>query len=194
MANVQIVLNYEIFDKPMANVTYWQMPEFSVSYLQNFADALRVSLVAHWQTLVTDHATFLGIIARQMDGGGAFSLPIEPTAGALPGQNTNPALPTTVALLVSTSANAARPNRGRIYFGGLCENNQEDSQWGNGSLTAFEDMVTSWATGLTVAGGNSFLRIARPDFAANDWVGNNPVELVVARPFPATIRNRRLGT
>lgn len=193
MANVQVVLKFSQYGQDVLNVTNWQFAQYSDAYIQSFVDSLRSSLVANWQTEATSSITFTGVQTRLFDGLGPYTVDKDPTLGPLQGADAVQALPTQVALLVSTLYSGPRPNRGRIYFGGLGENHQVDSQWEATVLASYEALVTQWANGLTVTGGNAFLRIARVDFANNVWLADSPVETIIARPRPATIRNRRLA-
>jgi hypothetical protein len=193
MANIQVVISQTLLSKTVLNVTNWQIGSVSDTSIQDLADSLRASYVAHVQPVLTDNWRFDRIEVREMDGGSPFTIVKEPTLGALIGGSTGDNLPTTVALLVSTSATAPKPNRGRVYFCGLSEISQTNSAWEPTTLNLFEDLVQEWADGLVVTGGNAFLRIARVDYGLNIFTANNPVEGVIAQVSPATIRNRRLG-
>jgi len=195
MANFQIVLDQQIGDEVCKNVTYWQLPDNQSATLQTFADNLRGTFVTPdlvgW---LSTNWTLLSITARQMDGGGAFSQLVTFGLGPLVGGSLGQQLPTQLALLVSTGFLGPKPNRGRIYFGGLVE----DANTGTGQpvLAARDDFQTAvevWRDGVATGAGNAFLRIARPDFLANNWVLNNPAESVIARNQWATQRRRRLG-
>ena len=195
MANFQIGLDQQIGDEVCKNVTYWQLPDNQTATLQTFADNLRGTFVTPdlvgW---LSTNWTLLSITARQMDGGGAFSQLVTFGLGPLVGGSLGQQLPTQLALLVSTGFLGPKPNRGRIYFGGLVE----DANTGTGQpvLAARDDFQTAvevWRDGVATGAGNAFLRIARPDFLANNWVLNNPAESVIARNQWATQRRRRLG-
>ena len=195
MANFQIVLDQQIGDEVCKNVTYWQLPDNQSATLQTFADNLRGTFVTPdlvgW--LATSW-TLLSITARQMDGGGAFSQLVTFGLGPLVGGAVGQQLPTQLALLVSTGFLGPKPNRGRIYFGGLVED--ANSGTGQPVLDARDDFQTAvevWRDGVATGAGNAFLRIARPDFLANDWILNNPVESVIARNIWGGQRRRRIG-
>lgn len=194
MANFEVTIDQRWLGQNCLNITKWQFPTNTLQYLQDFTDALRASYSTNVGIDMTDDWAFEACTFRQMDGGGPFTITLQPTAGELVGSNAVGSLPTTVALLVATIFQGPKPNRGKIYFPGLAENNQENSNWGAGTAGRFSTMVQEWADGLVVAGGNAFLRIARPDYVANTWVLDNPVESALTRLVPATIRNRRLST
>jgi len=195
MANFQIVLDQQVGDEVVKNVTYWQLPDNQALTLQTFADNLRGTFVVPdligW--LATTW-TLLSLTVRQMDGGGAFSQLVTFGLGPLLGTSTGHQLPTQDALIVSTGFLGPKPNRGRIYFGGLVE----DANTGTGQpvLAArqdFQDAVEVWRDGVATGAGNAFLRIARPNFTTNTWTLNNPVESVIARNIWGTQRRRRIG-
>jgi len=195
MANFQIVLDQQIGDEVCKNVTYWQLPDNQSATLQTFADNLRGTFVTPdlvgW---LSTNWTLLSITARQMDGGGAFSQLVTFGLGPLVGGSVGQQLPTQLALLVSTGFLGPKPNRGRIYFGGLVED--ANSGTGQPVLDARDDFQTAvevWRDGVATGAGNAFLRIARPDFLANDWILNNPVESVIARNIWGGQRRRRIG-
>jgi len=192
MANFQVRLDQVIDSEVIYNITYWEFPADDVVTLQEFADALRTSYVDNTVGKFASAWTLEGITLRQMDGGGAFTFFQPFTDGPLPGDNLNHLLPFTNALLVSTGYVGSRPNRGRIYFGGLTEAaNNPNGRWDEDSSLDFEAMVQEWRDGLSTSAGSVFLRIARPDFDNNVWELSNPVNTVASRRVPATMRSRR---
>lgn len=195
MANFQIVIDQLVGTETVKNVTYWQLPDNQALTVQTFADNLRGTYVTHGVAAILSSTwTLNSITVRQMDGGGAFSQQIAFALGTLAGSDAADLLPYQNALLVSTGFLGAKPNRGRIYFGGLTEG--ANAALGTATLgvrDAFEDMVETWRDGVATGAGNAFLRIARPNFTLNNWTLNNPVESVVARVQWATQRRRRPG-
>jgi hypothetical protein len=194
MANFQVRIDQVVGSQVVNNVTYWQFPDNLADTLQDFANSLRASYVTWVDDAFHTSWTYQSITCRQMDGGGAFTTLVVPTSGALAGTNTNNLLPYASALLISTGFLGPKPNRGRIYFGGLTEeSNNLDATIFSTHRTNFEGLVKAWRDGLTTSQGSCFLRIARPNFTANNWTLNNPVESVIARTQWATQRRRRPG-
>lgn len=195
MANFQVVLDQLVDTEVIKNVTYWQLPDNQTATLQGFADNLRGTYVVP-DVIASLHTSWSlqSLTVRQMDGGGAFSQLITFGLGALSGTAIEHLLPTQDALLISTGFLGPKPNRGRIYFGGLTEAANEAGGVTNATVRGlFRQMVEIWRDGVATGAGNAFLRIARPDFLNNTWTLNNPVESVIARGFWATQRRRRFG-
>jgi len=196
MANFQVRLDYQFNDEVQYNVTYWQLPDGAQPTLQGLVDSIRASFQGDLVTRLSTNWSFRSCTFRQMDGGGAFTVTIPPSAGALVGGNNGIVAPTQTCLLVSTIFVGPKPNRGRIYFGGLAAQNlTPEGDWTVATLEDVGDMVTDWAiNGLDTPAGDAFLRIARPSFTTNTWLLNNPIEAVVAQSNPATQQRRRKGT
>ncbi len=194
MANFQVTIKQTVLGRDMMNVTNWQLASNTAQYLQDFTDALRASFFNNVLNQVANDWTFRSLVFRQMDGGAPFTVEVTPTLGDLIGLDGNEVLPTTVCMLVSTIYVGGRPNRGRCYFAGLTEQAQANGTFDSAARTAWQNLVTGWATGMPVTGGTAFLRIARPNFTTNTWTLDNPVNTVIARTNPATQRKRRLGT
>lgn len=195
MANFQVTHNQTLGNQVQNNVTYWQLPDNLAATLQGFVDGLRARYDVEIKALCSTGWTFSGCTLRQMDGGGAFSQEIPFSSGDLDGTDAAARLPYQSALLVSTTVLAAKPNRGRIYFGGLTEaSNNSSGQVEATTLDNFVRLVEDMRDGIATGAGNAFLRIARPNFALNDWTLDNPVETVIARTNWASQRRRRPGT
>lgn len=194
MANFQVRFDQTWLGETIYNVTYWQLPGSDEAALEAYADAVRASFVTHILSMMSDDWSLDSLTVRQMDGGLPFSQLVGFTLGQLVGGATGENLARQTALLVSTAALAGRPNRGRLYFGGLTE--FTNTALGNAQAThvdAFEAMVLDWANGLTTAVGDAFLRIARPNFLTNLWTASNAVSFVSGRTIWATQRRRRPG-
>jgi len=193
MANYQVTFNQIVGTKPIVNVFYMTTTGGTPDG-QAFADDFRAALVAYSCDDNQSNAwSATGLSLRQMDGGGAFSLDYPFTSGALVGADASGALPAGSCLLVSLQSENARPNRGRVYVGGLSENALSGGLFPVGARTPWRDLFNDYANGRVVSGVEWSLRIARPDFIGNTWTLDNPVDVVAARQNPASQRRRRLG-
>jgi hypothetical protein len=195
MSRFQIRLNQTLASQTVYNVTYWDLPGETELELEAFADALRASFASGGIAAPMSNLWSLNSIqARLMEGDGPFSQLVGFTSGAFAGVNAVAPLPLQSALLISLSALAPRPNRGRIYFAGLTEDaNTTSAQVLSTTRDIFEALVTEWAAGLTTSEGDAFLRIVRPNFTTNVWTLFNPVDFVVSSQEWATQRRRRRG-
>lgn len=191
MANFQMRLDQRLLGEAIYNITYWELPADDSVTLQEFADGIRASYVTHVEPYLSNDWSIEGITVRQMDGAGAFSFPQPFTSGTLVGGSASNNLPLFNALLVSTGYIGPRPNRGRVYFGGVTEgSNDTDATWLGPDLQAFVDLVTAWKDGISTTAGSAFLRIVRPDFTLNSWTLSSPIDTVIGRTNAATMRSR----
>lgn len=192
MANFQVRMDQKVFNEVIYNVTYFQLPDASPATLQEFADEIRARFATRVGAIMSDNWSLDSLTMRQMDGGGAFTFTQPFTSGVLEGTEGTGVLPLFNALLVSTGYIGSRPNRGRLYFGGLTEaSNNTQGEWNGVDATAYQDLVQDMVDGITTTAGSAFLRIARPDFPANIWTLNNPIDTVIGRQETATMRSRR---
>ena len=124
----------------------------------------------------------------------SYSVQVGYTGGPIVGTSNDQGLPTTNALLITLNYVGPRPNRGRVYFGGLPEGSQVDSQWSPSTVNAFENLVQDWVNGIGPSGQLAFLRIFRRPSDVFPTYTSNPVDLVSFSLTPATQRRRRLET
>ena len=195
MADALVTMNQTILGKEVKNVLCFNNITEIASDLQDFADNIRSSWEFYVQAFMSDDWVLENITVSFLSTDTVdYSVDVNFTDGTLTGIEQSDVLPTTNALLVSTQYVGVAPNRGRIYFGGLTENNQSDSAWGAGGLFAFRDLVEFWRDGVSIGSGTAFLRILRrPSDVFPSYV-SNPVDNVITRLRPATVRGRRLGT
>lgn len=191
MADGLVVAEQVLFGEECANVwCFSNMPE-TLPAMQEMADNIRVL----WNLTLApeqDNNWTLNSLLFVLDPGPSqFSVRVPFTSGPLVGGDAGDALPNQTALLVSTSALAPRPNRGRVYFAGVTEGDLTAGVWSSDALDGATDLVTGLAIdGVEHADGRAFLRIARRDAAGAIEV-SNPVEGILARAIPATQRRRR---
>lgn len=194
MADAFITLNQTIDGKVAANVLAFSNIQEDVVSLTAVADAIRASFAIHAE----DHMVFAwsldSITVAFIDGDHiSYSIDVPFTNGALFGANASDMLPSQISLLISTGFIGAKPNRGRIYFMGLGENNTTDNVWNASLVTAFELLVEGWRDGLAAAPDTVFLRImSRPTPERPSYL-SSPVETVTGRARIATQRRRRRG-
>ena len=194
MPDALVTLNQTIDSKYAANVLAFSNVTEDADQLQTMADDLRSSfafdVVAHLSTSWTlDSITVAFIDVDHI----SFSVEIPFTEGQLIGQNIADVLPTQCAMLVSTSFVGAKPNRGRVYFAGLCENNTNGNVMNATVVTDFETLVESWRDGVSDAPDTVFLRImGRPSPTRPSYL-SSPVDLVTGRARIGTQRRRRRG-
>lgn len=189
-----VTLNQTILGEDVANVLCFGNLTQDPTDLQAFADALRASYATYVVgELSTDWSLDDLTIAFFSGAQITYSVNVPFTSGPLVGTETISAMPTTNALLASTSYVGPKPNAGRIYFVGLCENSHSDSEWDQPTRAAFKSLVESFITGLNYGPGDAELRILRRPSAVFASYVSNPVETVTMRRVVATQRRRRLS-
>lgn len=188
-----VTLNQKLKNEVVANVLAFSNVQQEAGWLTDFADQIRLHFVSYLIDLLSDEWSMENITVGFINGAQVeYSVDVDFTLGELFGQAGGETLPTTVALLVSTAYIGPRPNRGRIYFAGMVEQNCINGIFSPGLVTAAEEMVEAMANGINVPGGNPFLRImGRPNLNRPNYV-SNPIDLVTGRDIPATQRRRRL--
>lgn len=191
MPDAIISLNQTLYGVSAANVVCFNNFEEDETFLQDFADKIRASFAfyatQHMQQFWTlDNITVSFLLSDSVD----YSVEVGFTAGALAGELTADGLPGQNALLISTSYVGSRPNRGRIYFMGLTENDTANGGVDSQIVQDFEDMVTDWKTGITVEQSSVFLRILRRPSAVFPTYISNSVSLVSGNPSIRTQRRR----
>lgn len=191
MADGFMILNQVLFGEAVKNVLAFSNMAYSPDDVKEWADNFR----GDWDNELTQYLS----TSWSMDtltfvfnpGPNQFSVEQDFSLGTLTGTVSTDALPNQTSLLVSTQYVGPRPNRGRVYFAGLGENNLTQGLFTVAAVTAFENAVDKWASiGVNGAAGTIFLRIARR--AANGSIlTSNPVDVAIGREIPATQRRRR---
>lgn len=194
MADAFVICNQTIDTKYAANVLAFSNVTEDPDQLQSMADQMR----SYWNDAVVAHLSekwsLDSITVAFIEGGIiSFSVDVPFTLGVLQGVNTSDILPTQTCMLVSTSYVGAKPNRGRVYFGGLCENNTTDNVWNSSVITDFENLVEGWRDGLDQPPDTVFLRIMGRPNATRPTYLSSPVDIVTGRGRIATQRRRRRG-
>lgn len=196
MADGTVVLNYRLFANTQQNVLVFSNMPTTPEGRQTMADAMRASfIVADLPSNRSNNWSWVSVTFIYNDQLPIFSVEVPFTAGALFGLSASDTLAPQTSLLVSTKIVGTPPNRGRIYFGGLTENDNTDlGQWDAGTLANHSDWVSSLVDGVPYTGGAgmAFLRIGRRN-AAGVLTLTNGIETVVAQAVPAIQRRRRQG-
>lgn len=188
-----IVFNQTFLGQQVRNVTVWNNLVADAEELQDLADALRGTWVGGLApdlltTWSLDSVTFIFNESAPI-----FSLDVPFTAGALAGSATDDPNVSQASLLVSTQFFGEPPNRGRVYFTGLGDNDLgADGRWTVAIKDSAQDMVAGWADGVSTVANTYFLRIGRRTPAGILTI-TSPVTTVVGRRTPAIQRRRRLG-
>jgi len=191
MTNLQLTLNQTESGVAFANVLNFQAPNNANQTIQELVDGIRFQWDFASVSSFSDTWFLNSVLVREWDGGSPFSTLFSFNLGPLQGTSIVEALPRQNSLLVSTAFNGPRPNRGRIYFGGLAENAWDGDQWDAATITDLQAMVQSFISGIPTSAGSCFLRIARLDPVSNTWVLDNPAENAIVRPYAGTQRRRR---
>lgn len=166
---------------------------FEPSLLQIWADQLRDLWDETLRPFQSTTWSLTGLRFVSMPPSSPFSVEVGFSAGPLVGTASEDVLANQTALLVSTQFLGAAPNRGRVYFAGVPDSSLVAGRWTAVSRSAAGAMVTAWANGIEGQGeDNIFLRIARVA-GEPPATTSNPVETVIPRDVPATVRRRRIG-
>lgn len=190
MTNLQVTLNQDVDNVYVANVVNFQAPDASATTYQELADAIRQSFDDNVNAFLSANWSLNSVTIRNYDGGGPFSTEVAFTSGPLSGIAATQTLMRQAAMLIATTYNGPKPNRGRFYLAGTVESAWAGSSWASVDLADAVAMLEEWRDGLVTTAGSCFLRIARVDDPTNTWLLNNPVENVIGRTYAATIKGR----
>lgn len=191
MADVIVCANQTYLSEYVCNVLCFNNLVNVNTQLQTFADNFRSAWDTHFSVVNAndwslDSLTFSFLTANSVD----YSVTFGFTAGPLVGQNTADEAIPQGACLVSTQYVGSRPNRGRIYFGGLTESAFASGRVTASTVSAAEDLVNAWRTGISDGIGDCFLRILRRPSSKFPTFVSSPVSTVVGRSRPGTQRKR----
>ena len=193
MADGTIVWNYTFHSQQVKNVMVFSNMAVGATDLQALADDAR----AYWVTYVApvcDNNLRLDSITVVYNAGlPIYSIEVPFTSGPALGLVAGDSLPTQVALLVSTKALQAPPNRGRVFIPGIAQTHNADGQWDQVAVDGCIAFIDALANqGLDYLTNVAFLRIARRNVDGTIDV-TAPVDQVVGHNNPATQRRRRIG-
>ena len=196
MADGTVVLNQRLLAQTIQNVlVFSNIPEDETGR-QTFADALRFA----WTTWISgahrsNNWQWTNVTFIYNEDLPIYSVDVDFTGGPVLGSNASNNLPLQTAMLAKTGIVGPPPNRGRVYFGGMCADQLDDLvNWDDGIMSATQDFLDDCVNGIAYTGGagTAFLRIARRS-SAGVITSSNPVETVTMDPVPATQRRRRQG-
>lgn len=168
------------------NVLWFNLTSPTPEKLENVLEGIATAYTTNISPRQSDQFSWIDILVRAFDGGGAFSTPYSPTtfpeAGALTGERVAPQN----ALLISTSTGTARPNRGRVYIPGLTEVDWDGDSWSSTLTAAGEGLADDL---MAITDGQWV--VARPNYIANTVTLFNPVSDRVVRGYAGSQRGRR---
>jgi len=190
--DVTVTLNQRLLGQVVNNVLVFANLSPDPIVLQSFADSMRASLASGIVASMTNQWSIDNITYTFNESLPIYSLTYDFTLGLLTGGSSTDPLPTTVAMLVSTSFAGPPPNRGRVYLAGFTEGAVTGGIFTVAAYGTAEALVADWADGLAYTGGTAFLRIARRNNDGTIAI-SSPVTSVIGRQIPATQRRRRIG-
>lgn len=174
-------------DIPVANVLWFDQSNTGEGGLQDVADQIGAAYVSELGPQISDELALIDCLVRVFNGGAPFSQVVQPAAFPAVGAQDNQDVPRNVALLLSTSHNGPRPNRGRVYIPGMTE-----AQWdGDGWTSAAVAAAVAFGDALMAVSDATWV-VARPNYDANTAVGH-AVDATVVRTLPGSQRGRRTG-
>lgn len=172
--------------RPVANSLWYDMDSVDSAALQAVADGIGDAFLEILAPMCSTNLIWDDTLVRVYDGGSPFTEVYAPDAFPFTCENTTPALPANVALLIRKVATGPRPNRGRMYVPGLTEGSWDGDSWDN---TAVANGEALGAALLTI--GSAKLCIARPNHAANTAALFNLVDNIIVPGYAGSQRGRR---
>ena len=190
----EIVLNGVLNSQQLLTVLHYDIEGGDPINFQALADAIRVHLVDNLQAWLVPTCSYTGITVRQ-DIPGTVGVTYSFTLGTLVGSDANTDSFNQMAMLVRKNCNSTvRPNRGRVYQGGLTsEGTDGQGLWQTdvrNAVTAFwTDMLTIAFAGPATA--QLVVKASKPE--KPNTVPYNTVTTIGALGNPVTQRRRRIG-
>jgi len=119
----QVTLNQTMGSVVMANVLdYATSGDPTTSDIQALVDAIRAAYVANIQAILSNTWTLESADVRQVNITNQPTVAYSFTSGALSGSSAADPFPSNTSALISKAADTVKPNRGRMYVGGITEN------------------------------------------------------------------------
>lgn len=190
MSDATVVFNQTMDGEYIANVTNWSNVTFASGDLQDFADNLRGSWNSNGVSLHSEQWSLDSITVYDRTIPNSSGFLVDFNLGPLVGTGIAQKLAQQLCLLIRTASFSQRPNRGRVFFGGLDPQQVSDGVVDPDAIATFENLVESWRDGVSIGLGEAFLRIARLDPNTSQLVLSNPVETVLGDSVPRTQRGR----
>jgi len=193
MADALVTLNQKLYGVNIANVMGFSNVQETATWLQDFADAIRVEYVNELVSFMVSGWSLENITIAIIDGGNiSYTVDQAFTLGPVGGGHAAEGMPSTNALVVSLQRLGSKPNRGRTFFAGFTEDAQSAGYWNGASQDACKDLLNHFKNGVGPAGSEAFLRIiGRPSANGGVYV-SNAIDSVVPRTICATQRRRRI--
>lgn len=194
MADVLVTLNQTSQGQVMQNVICFSNMTETNADLQALADQLRANYAANVLSLQSTSWSLDSIDVGFIDGDTiSYTVNVPFTLGPLVGTGSGERQANQLALMVRLVSVGPKPNRGRIYFGGLTEGSLEDGLWLASHGQSFENIVDFWIAGFALDSTTVFLRICRrPSNVFPSYVTNG-IDFAQAELVPTTQRRRRIG-
>lgn len=193
MPTLKILMKQRVQNQEVRNVFHVAGGDATQANAQDFIDYFRSLWATNFTSLLHTSWNLYGASAKELDIVSNPTIDYTLTAGTLTGTNNSNLLPTQVAKLVTWISFTARPNRGRTYLAGFCEDvNDSDGQLvAGGILTA----CANWANGMiAVDSVHSGAALTITRVASNGTlVGSNIIESFRNIGNPAIQRRRRIG-
>lgn len=194
MTDALVTLNQTSQGEITANVLGFSNVEEDTDWLQDFAD----EIATHWNTYLSDvtsasHTLNNITVAFISDDHISYSIDVDFTGGPVVGTDPADVTANQNCVLVSLGYVGPRPNRGRVYFGGMTEGDMLDGVWIGNALSGPRNFIDAMVSGVGPGGQLAFLRIiGRPNDNRPNYV-SSPVSTVTVGGRVATQRRRRLG-
>lgn len=140
-----VVINSTLFGVPIANVLHARLvigTEWTLADLDALADAARVAFVGDLMVFLSTDLIHVSVVATDISAAGGLQAINTVSAGDT-GGTMSPSLPGNVALSMKFgTGRVGRSFRGRMFIGGLPDNqitdNQANSGWADGLITSME--------------------------------------------------------
>lgn len=188
-------INQRLFNEDRATILCFDNIQEDPTWLQEFADAMRDTIAGTWDNYcINDWSAENLTISFLSDTAVRYSVDVDFTDGNVVGNILTEGLPPQTNLLVSTSYVGDRPNRGRIYFCGLGEVNQNNGIFATQMAFDFAEMVRGWRDGFNIQGINASLQILRRKSDKFPQYVANPVQFATGDTISRTQRRRQRGS
>jgi len=194
MARYEIVLEGRQGIEDMLTVLHYELSGTAPYDWQAMADLIRLDIVDNLQSVLVPNASYVGITVRE-DMPGSVGVFIPFTLGAIAGTVVDPDNITQVAALVrKTTGTLTRPNKGRVFQGGITARLANTvGSWEPALMTALEafwnDMLTISFSGPSTA----TMVIKASDPTQPNTVEQNVVNFMSVAPLPSTLKRRKRG-
>ena len=194
MTVYEITLNYSAPSGIMQNVLHYDFQGTEPFDFQAAADVIRVDFVDNLASIIAPAVSLTGITVRE-DVPGSIGQTYGLTLGDAPGTSTDNQFGAVLSAIVQKKAeNLQRPNKGRIYQGGITSEGL--GSFGNWSQAVLDACDAFWADMrvLSIVGPSTGTMVIKASKPTNpNTVAYNPVATLDTLNNPGTQRRRRRG-